>query len=92
MYESQLDREQGDKAFQYFLLAMDPEYNDVDHLFKKARKKLGALLPDEMYGFAPALMLGGSGSLASVEKVKAVEHLMLLSQLTILESHNFPEL
>ncbi|WP_246765815.1 T6SS immunity protein Tdi1 domain-containing protein, partial [Pseudomonas syringae] len=44
---------------------------------------------DEMYGFVPALMLGGPSSLDHLEKLKAVEHLMLLSQLAELQPYSF---
>lgn len=40
-----------------------------------------------MYGFVPALMLGGPGRLEHLEKLKAVEHLVLLSQLSELEPY-----
>ena len=50
-------------------------------LFKKVLKKLGRLSPDEMYGFEPALALGGTAKLENLAKVKAVEHLIILSQL-----------
>jgi len=78
-----------DKEVQGFLLTMSAESNDLDDLFKPARKKLGTLQADEMYGFVPALMLGGNASLQYVEKVKAVEHLILLSQLAELQPYNF---
>jgi len=50
-------------------------------LFEHARETLGTLAPDEMYGFVPALMLGGSASLANLQRFKADVHLILLSQL-----------
>jgi hypothetical protein len=34
-----------------------------------------------MYGFVPALALGGALTLANLQKVKAVEHLVILAQL-----------
>lgn len=58
-----------------------------DDLFEPARERLGTLKADEMYGFVPALMLGGSGRLEHLEKLKAVEHLVLLSQLSKLEPY-----
>ena len=39
---------------------MDPKYNDVVDLFAPAMEKLGILNSDEIYGFVPALALGGS--------------------------------
>jgi hypothetical protein len=49
-------------------------------LFAPALKKLGRLKHDEMYGFVPALALGSAATLEHVQKVKAVEHLVLLAQ------------
>ncbi|WP_426342889.1 T6SS immunity protein Tdi1 domain-containing protein [Pseudoduganella sp. S-14] len=34
-----------------------------------------------MYGFSPALALGGASMLKNLRNVKAVEHLILLAQL-----------
>jgi len=51
-------------------------------LFDRAVKRLGALNHDEMYGFVPALALGGPCRLDHLQKVKAVEHLMFLAQVT----------
>lgn len=50
-------------------------------LFDRALKMYGPLGPNEMYGFEPALALGGKPELANIRKVKAVEHLVLLAQL-----------
>lgn len=50
-------------------------------LFDRAVQKLGPLAPDEMYGFQPALALGGRADIKFLHKVKAVEHLILLAQL-----------
>lgn len=50
-------------------------------LFERAHKLLGHLAPDEMYGFVPALAMGGPCRISNLQKVKAVEHLMLLAKL-----------
>ena len=50
-------------------------------LFDRALKALGPLARDEMYGFEPALALGGKADLRNLRKVKAVEHLVMLAQL-----------
>jgi hypothetical protein len=50
-------------------------------LFARARKKLGVLAAGEMYGFVPALALGGTASVATLEKVAIIEHLDILAQL-----------
>ena len=57
-------------------------------LFSPALRWLGQLKHDEMYGFVPALALGGSATLAHLKKVKAVEHLVLLAQLAPLQIMN----
>jgi hypothetical protein len=54
-------------------------------MFVPALKKLGRLKHDEMYGLVPALALGGSPSTNYLQKVKAVEHLVLLGQLAPLD-------
>jgi len=59
-------------------------------LFAPALKKLGPLKHDEMYGFVPALALGGSATLDHLQKVKAVEHLVLLAQLSELRIMEVP--
>lgn len=84
--------EQMDRKLQDFLLSVDFESNDYDDLFKPARKKLGTLRHDELYGFVPALMLGGPATLENLEKVKSVEHLILLAQLAELVQYNFSDI
>ncbi|WP_039792862.1 DUF1851 domain-containing protein, partial [Pseudomonas agarici] len=81
--------EQMDRKLQDFIVSRKVDSNDVEDLFSQARRKLGTLRHDEMYGFVPALMLGGSASLDHVEKLKTVEHLILLSQLAELKPYSF---
>ena len=50
-------------------------------LFDRALETLGPLAPDEMYGFEPALALGGKADLRNLRKVKSVEYLVMLAQL-----------
>jgi len=80
-----------DREVQNFFLSVDKESNDFGDLFDPAKKKLGLLMCDEMYGFVPALALGGQVDLANLEKVKAVEHLMMLSQIAALEPYSFSD-
>ncbi|RMM82688.1 T6SS immunity protein Tdi1 domain-containing protein, partial [Pseudomonas savastanoi] len=54
-------------------------------------KNLGQLQSDEMYGFVPALALGGPVELKNLQKVKTTEHLMFLSQLSPLQDWGFPD-
>jgi len=63
-------------------------FGDIDQtddedipLFDRAMKLLGPLAHDEMYGFVPALALGGPCRLDHLQKVKAAEHLLFLAQL-----------
>lgn len=50
-------------------------------LFGRALQALGPLASDEMYGYVPALALGGEAHLKNLRKVEAVEHLVILAQL-----------
>jgi hypothetical protein len=50
-------------------------------LFERAVAKLGPLESDEMYGFEPALVLGGKMQLENVVKLKLDVHLTILRQL-----------
>ena len=88
----EITNEQMDRELQDFLLSMDVDTNDYGDLFKLAKKKLGTLHHDEMFGFVPALMLGGPDTLDHLEKVKAVEHLTLLSQIAELQPYSFSDL
>lgn len=80
-----------DREVQNFLLTFEKDYNDFDDLFAPSKKKLGTLRDDEMYGFVPALSLGGRADLQYIEKVKTVEHLTLLSQITELEPYTMSD-
>lgn len=50
-------------------------------LFERAMAKLGALESDEIYGFEPAVVLGGKVNLENLAKVKTDVHLTILRQL-----------
>ena len=50
-------------------------------LFERALEKLGPLENGEIYGFVPALALGGEPKLENLQKVKATEHLAFLADL-----------
>ncbi|WP_413457748.1 GAD-like domain-containing protein [Herbaspirillum huttiense] len=49
-------------------------------LFERARSKLGPLEPHEIYGFEPAIVLGGKMHLENLAKVNANVHLTILRQ------------
>lgn len=74
-----------DFELRMFFGARKPRENDFVDLFTPALSNLGALAHDEMYGFVPALALGGPCDVAHIQKVKAVEHLVFLAQLEPLE-------
>jgi hypothetical protein len=59
------------------------DYRDTNGelLFKRATKKLGPLKENEIFGFVPALALGGLPSIDRIEKVDYESHLVFLSQL-----------
>ncbi|WP_064791375.1 GAD-like domain-containing protein [Shewanella woodyi] len=59
------------------------EEQDLDEhpLFERAMAKLGPLEADEMYGFVPALAIGGAPKLENLQKVKVLEHLTFLADL-----------
>ena len=48
--------------------------------FAKARRRLGSLSHDECYGYVPAVALGGSETVESLQKVKLREYLAILAQ------------
>ncbi|WP_199610527.1 GAD-like domain-containing protein [Flocculibacter collagenilyticus] len=54
---------------------------DDTPLFERAVEKLGELFSDEMYGFEPALALGGEPKLDNLKKVPVLEHLSFLASL-----------
>jgi hypothetical protein len=74
-----------DFGVRMFFSNRDREENDFGGLFAPALSKLGQLAHDELYGFVPALALGGPSDLAHLQKLKAVEHLVFLAQLAPLE-------
>ncbi|MBI6702730.1 GAD-like domain-containing protein [Pseudomonas viridiflava] len=81
-----------DFGAQVFFSSRTPSDNDFDDLFKLALKNLGTLEVDEMYGFVPALALGGPIELKNLQKVKTIEHLDFLSQLSPLQDWGFPDI
>ena len=85
-YGDQIAIGRADSLVQSFLASKEKkrldQKDDLDKpLFDRAAKALGPLAQDEMYGFEPALALGGKADLRNLRKVKAVEHLVMLAQL-----------
>jgi hypothetical protein len=70
-----------DFEMRLFFGGLSLDSNDIEGLFAPALQKLGRLAHDEMYGFVPAPALGGTLTLAHLQKVKAVEHLAFIAQL-----------
>lgn len=78
--------EEADFLIATWLSGMDKENLDEmdeneDPLFKRALRTLGKLEVDEIYGFVPALSIGGAARLDHLRRVKAIEHLTLLAHL-----------
>lgn len=69
----------------FFAFSEPPDYDLQDEsdkpLFKRALAKLGPLEEDEVYGFEPALVLGGKMRLENLAKLKLDVHLTILRQL-----------
>jgi len=85
-YREKMVAGKGDFLSRRFFANLDKKRVDFEDdtqkpLFDRALKRLGPLAPDEMYGFVPALALGGPRRLDHLQKVKAVEHLLILAQL-----------
>ena len=63
--------------------ASDPDDFDNSNpngklLFNRALKRCGPLSPDEMYGFEPALILGGNPILENLRRLRMDPHLLIL--------------
>jgi len=80
-----------DTEVQSFFLSKEKASVDFDDMFESAKSKLGVLKHDEMYGFVPALAFGGPCELSHLEKVKTLEHLILLSQICPLTPYSFSD-
>lgn len=61
--------------------SLDQEDSQQKLLFDRALATLGQLRADEMYGFEPALALGGPAKLENLRKVKTIPHFAILAQL-----------
>lgn len=86
-----LDRQDG--GIRAFFACRDLEDFDCrddegELLFERALDRLGRLRVDEMYGFEPALALGGNICLEGMRRVKIQQHLHLLREL---EPPSFPK-
>lgn len=82
----EITKGKADHALQMFFSVTSVE--DVDSndehgnpLFERAIKKFGPLGPDEIFGFEPALVVGGKALLKNLVKVNLHVHLSILLQL-----------
>lgn len=83
--KSVVAREKMNFRVQVFFGSLSQKDNDFNGMFAPALKKLGRLKHDEMYGFIPAIALGGPAKVDHLQKVKAVEHLTVLAQFAPLD-------
>ncbi|ODU41167.1 GAD-like domain-containing protein [uncultured Aquimonas sp.] len=83
-------RRGADKELQLFFASSSLDTYDLNDanekpLFEQALARLGPLSHDTMYGFVPALALGGVPSVERLQIVDAHVHLNILSQVTELD-------
>lgn len=60
---------------------LDEEFLSIKQ-YKAATKKLGSLEYDECFGYVPLLALGGKESVSNLKKVKIIEHITLITEMT----------
>ena len=89
--ESKFKGDALDLGIRAFFSTKSPKTNGFEELFPPALETLGLLKTDEMYGFVPALALGGPMELKNLQRVKLIEHLEFLSQLSPLQDWGFPD-
>ncbi len=83
------DDEPGDLNFEVDFLFSSLKKDDLDlmdedgrPLFERASKMHGALKPGEIFGFFPALALGGPTKLENIKRVKAQPYLDFLAEIS----------
>ncbi|QBP77091.1 DUF1851 domain-containing protein [Herbaspirillum huttiense] len=79
------NKEELDFSIRFFFAYSKPAQLDIKDesgqpLFERARAKLGPLETHEIYGFEPAIVLGGKILLENLAKVNANVHLTILRQ------------
>jgi len=70
-----------DSTIASLFITIDVNNQNKKGLFEKSVKKLGPLGDNEIFGFEPALILGGELDIKYIQKVDARIHLSILSQL-----------
>ncbi|WP_416776441.1 T6SS immunity protein Tdi1 domain-containing protein [Xenorhabdus budapestensis] len=68
------------KSLDYFDLEDDDEEDDEIGIFSSAIEKYGSLNENQIFGFEPALVLGGSITLNNIRKLDIYIHLDILRQ------------
>lgn len=81
-----VQKQEQNSIIRSFFLSQSKKYSDVKDwknkpLFERAVKKYGPLNQHEMFGFEPALVLGGEAKLENVRKLPIISHLQLLASL-----------
>lgn len=89
-FDPEFKQDGPDLSLQLFFSAtsrdvFDETDTEGNPLFERALAKLGPLDHDTMYGFVPALALGGQPQLEHLQKLDAHVHLNILSQVTELQ-------
>lgn len=75
-----------DLLLRIFISSQEKRFLDIKDfknksLFDRAVKKYGELTKNEMFGFEPALVLGGEAKIENVRKLPIISHLQLLASL-----------
>jgi len=95
-YSKQISDGEAEYFFESFLINCYPTSFDTSDdrgpMYARARKRLGPLAHDEIYGFVPALQLGGEWDEKSLKKVSGPEHLHMLRGLAKPRILTFKEL
>jgi len=84
-YEKEISKGKSDLALQVFLVTSHPENIDLDDfesdkpMFNNLVEKFGALKENEVFGFEPALFLGGEQTFENLNKLDLQTHLAILA-------------
>ncbi|QNX86294.1 GAD-like domain-containing protein [Acinetobacter seifertii] len=81
-----MEKDEGDLLIRIFMSSKEKRFIDIKDyknkpLFDRAVKKYGELNKNEMFGFEPALILGGEAKLENVRKLPIISHLQFLASL-----------
>jgi hypothetical protein len=69
----------------------EDEVPNAPLMFKRVRKAHGALALGEVYGFVPALALGGAAHVETAKRMKALEHFAILAQAGKVGLYEYPD-